>query len=180
MLSVNKLWVKLQNYLNQILRWRVNEVKNFVRENVSDCSLCQVENERFGRNACFSQKAKPCQTQKLSQAVRTVKFKNLSKPITFQGATKRSLVCGRAGFRKEILSDTQESGQKVWFVRQVKLPPAIYNLLCAVYWTSIGLLIFVIISPIIGLNKIDQKTDFPYPISRFAPMCFAIKWVSTM
>ena len=57
---------------------------------------------------------------------------------------------------------------------------AIYNLLCAVYWTSIGLLIFVIISPIIGLNKIDQKTDFPYPISRFAPMCFAIKWVNTM
>ena len=83
-------------FLNQVLHWSfVLKLKNFVREDVSDCSLCQVENERSVRNACFSQKAKPCQTQKLSQAVRTVKFKNLSKPITFQGATKRSLVCGR-------------------------------------------------------------------------------------
>lgn len=106
--------------------------RNFVSENVSDCSLCQIENERFGRNACFSQKTRNCQTQKLSQAVRTVNFNNLSKPITFQGATKLSL-CGRAGFRKEILSDPQESGQKVRFVRQVKLPTAIYNLLFAAY-----------------------------------------------
>ena len=58
----------MQNFLNQILRWRVNEVlknsseKSFptcklcqaeyakrVRENVSGCKLCQVENERFSR-----------------------------------------------------------------------------------------------------------------------------------
>jgi hypothetical protein len=50
MLSVNKFPVKLQNFLHQILQRRVNEVKNFVRENVSSCSLCQVENERFSRN----------------------------------------------------------------------------------------------------------------------------------
>ena len=67
MLSVNKLWVKLQNYLNQILRWRVNEVKNFVRENVSDCSLCQVENERFGRN-CLK-KRKPVKTNRLKKPI---------------------------------------------------------------------------------------------------------------
>lgn len=36
---------------DQILHWRVNEVKNFVRENVSSCSLCQAENERFGRDS---------------------------------------------------------------------------------------------------------------------------------
>jgi len=48
-MSVCKIRVKLQNYVSQILRWRVNEVKNFVRKNVSSCSLCQVENERFSR-----------------------------------------------------------------------------------------------------------------------------------
>ena len=54
----------MQNSLNQILRWRVNEVKNFVRENVSSCSLCQVENERFSWY-CLSTKAKTCQKRKL-------------------------------------------------------------------------------------------------------------------
>ena len=64
MLSVNKFLVKLQNSLNPILQWRVNEVKNFVRENVSSCSLCQVENERLSRD-CLSTKAKTCQKRKL-------------------------------------------------------------------------------------------------------------------
>ena len=48
-------------------------------------------------------------------------------------------------------------------------------LLCAVYCLSVNLLILVITNPTIGLNKIDQKTDFPYPISRFSPMYFATK-----
>jgi hypothetical protein len=49
------------------------------------------------------------------------------------------------------------------------------RVLCAVYLLSIGLLNIVIINPIIGLNRIDQKIEFPYPISRFAPMYCATK-----
>ena len=47
-------------------------------------------------------------------------------------------------------------------------------LFCTVYCLSVCLLKIVIINPIIGVSRIDQKTEFPYPISRFAPMYFAI------
>jgi hypothetical protein len=36
----------------------------------------------------ISQKARPCQTQKFSQAAQKVNFKNLSEPILFQAAVK--------------------------------------------------------------------------------------------
>lgn len=52
---------------------------------------------------------------------------------------------------------------------------SVYLVLCAVYCLAVCLLNIVIINPIIGLNRIDQKTDFPYPISRFAPMYCATK-----
>jgi hypothetical protein len=92
MLSVNKFPVKLQNFLNLILRRRFNEVKNFVCENVSSCSLCQVENERISRN-CLSK------SENLSTRTNLkTNFKNLSKNSVLS--------------KCETLSDPQERGQK--------------------------------------------------------------------
>ena len=48
---------------------------NFDHDNVSFCSLCQVENEHFGRNN-FSQYSNTCQVEKISQADGTPNSKN--------------------------------------------------------------------------------------------------------
>jgi hypothetical protein len=73
------------------------EYANFVRENVSSRSLCQVENERFGRNSLSKsekvsnrtdlktnflntcQTAKTYQKAKLSKSAETVEIEKLSQ-----------------------------------------------------------------------------------------------------
>ena len=75
-LSVNEFRVKLQNFVRRILRRRVNEVKNLVRECVSKRKLCQAVNERF-RYKLSLNKTGNCQTRNPEKPI----FKGLSNGL---------------------------------------------------------------------------------------------------